>query len=1066
VLYGNRATRTSRLPIEVRKGLETGQFGAIPTLNILMREFLTNPKYADALDRQSKTLGGQLSNLKDKSDLTFAAIGDSIKPTVSSFISGATSILAQVTALARGFSELPQPIKDVVVTIGGLGIAGGPALFFLGSIATLAGPAIRGFQLLKLAIAGLSGISFLTNVGGPALFLTGIQGPLTLAATRMLFFAKAIGIAGAAFAGWSVGRWLRDITGLGDVIDKASDKVARKFGYTTQAENIPLVGDDKFFIKKQSEALKRKGFIVPKQGSGQSDEDYLSYLKDLGAIAGADTKVGGADKEAAEKAKADLKSARSFLDTSRKAEYNGVSKIADAIQTNQVNLEEHGSTAEARRLYGQGTVLAVQTAARAELKKNSAETLKDIGEDTNRDLAFKSTQFRKNQDFERETLDLRLKTLDEEAAYESTAAQQTRDAQLRSLETVNAQTVSEKIQTEEAKLAIEQQYLQKALAIEFAQIEIQRDRRIDALQASLNAGTISRAEFDQRQSAEVDAAYGSAARATLNTQAAISAASDNASQRSANLIRDRYQRTFDSLKHSAEGLFDALISRSQSLGDALKNILKTTFLTPIKDAVSNQIAARLTSLVYGTPVSLVNEKVEGTGPIAGIRRAFAAIGVGATPRFGGSKLELPGRIGDMQLVNNAVPVMIMNSGGGGGSSNGLGSGLALGLAGLAGLGAFVSGAAKGATSAVTGSAGSLVSTVIKSTDGAVLGGGSTTTLDQIASIVGGPGGTSGFAGPVNLGGSSSGGGGILGSLGGFAGGLKSFFGFGDYSVPLNGGGASTGAAILQSGSLAQKLTALGRSNAALLGGGLLAADGLRRGGLAGLGETTGGGALIGFKFGGPLGAAIGAGVGALAGTIRLFVKSGAEKVIEKVKSRYGLTIDKGYAQQIYQIAKQNYGGNIDVALGAKEVQDLLSLYAENTGQKFGVANTPRGVSLSQAGGRLTQDATYVNGSAYSFQSNSGLGVTGGIATSLLSAPGRDPLSGSLLPYQFQNSPNVTVIVQNSIPHQAVGEFLSGKVVETVAEQPRVVQKASNASLKGNFGRSNIQAALAPGVLTA
>jgi hypothetical protein len=241
---------------------------------------------------------------------------------------------------------------------------------------------------------------------------------------------------------------------------------------------------------------------------------------------------------------------------------------------------------------------------------------------------------------------------------------------------------------------------------------------------------------------------------------------------------------------------------------------------------------------------------------------------------------------------------------------------------------------------------------------------------------------------------------------------------------------------------------------------------LRRGGLAGLGETTGGGALIGFKFGGPLGAAIGAGVGALAGTIRLFVKSGAEKVIEKVKSRYGLTIDKGYAQQIYQIAKQNYGGNIDVALGAKEVQDLLSLYAENTGQKFGVANTPRGVSLSQAGGRLTQDATYVNGSAYSFQSNSGLGVTGGIATSLLSAPGRDALSGSLLPYQFPNSPNVTVIVQNSIPHQAVGEFLSGKVVETVAEQPRVVQKASNASLKGNFGRSNIQAALAPGVLTA
>jgi hypothetical protein len=42
-----------------------------------------------------------------------------------------------------------------------------------------------------------------------------------------------------------------------------------------------------------------------------------------------------------------------------------------------------------------------------------------------------------------------------------------------------------------------------------------------------------------------------------------------------------------------------------------------------------------------------------------------------------------------------------------------------------------------------------------------------------------------------------------------------------------------------------------------MGGALLAMDGLRRGGVAGLGETAAGGAMIGFKYGGPLGAAIG-----------------------------------------------------------------------------------------------------------------------------------------------------------------------------------------------------------------
>jgi hypothetical protein len=62
----------------------------------------------------------------------------------------------------------------------------------------------------------------------------------------------------------------------------------------------------------------------------------------------------------------------------------------------------------------------------------------------------------------------------------------------------------------------------------------------------------------------------------------------------------------------------------------------------------------------------------------------------------------------------------------------------------------------------------------------------------------------------------------------------------------------------EAATLGQKLSALGRSNAALLGGVLLGYKGLRRGGVSGLAMTTGAGALIGFKYGGPIGAAIGA----------------------------------------------------------------------------------------------------------------------------------------------------------------------------------------------------------------
>ena len=117
----------------------------------------------------------------------------------------------------------------------------------------------------------------------------------------------------------------------------------------------------------------------------------------------------------------------------------------------------------------------------------------------------------------------------------------------------------------------------------------------------------------------------------------------------------------------------------------------------------------------------------------------------------------------------------------------------------------------------------------------------------------------------------------------------------------------------------------------------LAMDGLRRGGKIGLAETIGGGALIGFMVGGPIGAAIGAAVGAIAGLVRMFRKSAEEKAKEKIKAAYGIDIrDKGVLKQIVQIAKESFGGNIDVAIRSSQIRDLIELYAMSTGQPFGV----------------------------------------------------------------------------------------------------------------------------------
>jgi hypothetical protein len=83
--------------------------------------------------------------------------------------------------------------------------------------------------------------------------------------------------------------------------------------------------------------------------------------------------------------------------------------------------------------------------------------------------------------------------------------------------------------------------------------------------------------------------------------------------------------------------------------------------------------------------------------------------------------------------------------------------------------------------------------------------------------------------------------------------LKSFFGIGG-GVQLGPGVATT----WEAATLGQKLSSIGKTNAVLMASAMLAFDGLRRGGFTGMAETTAGGVMIGFKFGGPLGAAIGA----------------------------------------------------------------------------------------------------------------------------------------------------------------------------------------------------------------
>lgn len=210
------------------------------------------------------------------------------------------------------------------------------------------------------------------------------------------------------------------------------------------------------------------------------------------------------------------------------------------------------------------------------------------------------------------------------------------------------------------------------------------------------------------------------------TDATIQGARETAAIRQAQLIRDHNQRIFESFKRQAEGVFDALLTKSQSIWSAIGNSLKTALLTAIKDVVTSRVAAMLMQLFTGTRVSLAGGGASGGGALG---RLGGLLGIGAVPVFGGGG-PIPG-----------------------------------GAAGGWGTPPFV---------------------------------------------------------PSTSGGWS-----------GLLGGWKDFLGFSG-GVQYAPGKAVT----WEAATMGQKLSALGRSNAALLGGATLALMGLQRGGLSGIAMTT------------------------------------------------------------------------------------------------------------------------------------------------------------------------------------------------------------------------------------
>lgn len=122
---------------------------------------------------------------------------------------------------------------------------------------------------------------------------------------------------------------------------------------------------------------------------------------------------------------------------------------------------------------------------------------------------------------------------------------------------------------------------------------------------------------------------------------------------------------------------------------------------------------------------------------------------------------------------------------------------------------------------------------------------------------------------------------------------------------------------------------------------------------------------------------------------------------------------------------------VSVAVRDPDVRKMLMLYSQATGQKMPLsATTSQSAALAESGGKLYQQATYVNGMPYTFQSN--LPVLGGYPTSTYPTPGGMSL-------------------QLNVSGQGAAQFVAGQVVtpEFVQAQWSSAGASSNGRLQNS-----------------
>jgi len=244
-----------------------------------------------------------------------------------------------------------------------------------------------------------------------------------------------------------------------------------------------------------------------------------------------------------------------------------------------------------------------------------------------------------------------------------------RDQLLRQVELAqaNATSIQERIALEGRRAEIEIEHAEQVHQARMGMFRVEEDQKILLFRITQQTEGVA-AEIIAERVQELEALRDATGR-LMDEQLSreVGATRENAAIRQAQIIRSEQERTWQSLKRSAEGVLDALLDKSTTVWQAIANTFRATMLTAIKDVASSWIANILMPIFGGG---------RGGGAGGGFGGGLGTAGAlgGIIPGvFGGGGFGLPG-IGP----GGTAPTFPV------GTAAGIGAGLS-----LAGLGNFI-----------------------------------------------------------------------------------------------------------------------------------------------------------------------------------------------------------------------------------------------------------------------------------------------------------------------------------------------------------------------------------------